>query len=152
MLGPYDCVRFALSDQAHSSIGDALRIIGVEPFAVPTMGHRITGPVLRTALLADAGPSHVTGVAAAGTANAGIIDDLAGVAAVVRDFDLWLHVDGAYGGAGLLAPASGTATRESSRTTPVIAPHKWLIAPFARRRVRRRHAAAGIRPGPACDQ
>ncbi|MFJ6320028.1 pyridoxal-dependent decarboxylase [Streptomyces californicus] len=104
-LGPYDCVRFALPDRAHSSIGDALRIIGVEPFAVPTMGHRITGPVLRTALLADAGPSHVTGVAAAGTANAGIIDDLAGVAAVVRDFDLWLHVDGAYGGAGLLAPS-----------------------------------------------
>ncbi|MFF5878615.1 hypothetical protein ACIQ9M_29530 [Streptomyces californicus] len=130
-----------MSDQAHSSIGDALRIIGVEPFAVPTMGHRITGPVLRTALLADAGPSHATGVAAAGTANAGIIDELAGVAAVVRDFD------------GLLAPSVrdryAGIEQDDPRHRP---PRKWLIAPFARRRVRRRHAAAGIRPGPACGQ
>jgi hypothetical protein len=39
-------------------------------------------------------------VATAGTTNFGIVDDLAGVAAVAAARGLWLHVDGAYGVAG----------------------------------------------------
>ncbi|MGW4359525.1 pyridoxal phosphate-dependent decarboxylase family protein [Streptomyces californicus] len=131
-LGAYDRVRFAVSDQAHSSIGNALRIIGVEPFVVPTMDHRLTGSALRAALLADADPSDVIGVAAtAGTTNAGIIDDLAEIAAVARDFDLWLHVDGAYGGAGLLAPSVRDRYQGIEHADSlVVDPHKWLFAPF----------------------
>ncbi|MER7953127.1 pyridoxal-dependent decarboxylase [Streptomyces sp. NPDC096030] len=131
-LGPYDRVRFAVSDQAHSSIGNALRIIGVEPFTVPTVDHRLTGPALRVALLADDDPSDVIGVAAtAGTTNAGIIDDLTGIASVARDFGLWFHVDGAYGGAGLLAPSVRDRYRGIEHADSlVIDPHKWLFAPF----------------------
>jgi glutamate/tyrosine decarboxylase-like PLP-dependent enzyme len=131
-LGPYDRVRFAVSDQAHSSIGNALRIIGVEAFTVPTVDHRLTGPALRAALLSDADPSDVIGVAAtAGTTNAGIIDDLAGIASVVREFDLWFHVDGAYGGAGLLAPSVRDRYQGIEHADSlVIDPHKWLFAPF----------------------
>ncbi|MGW6564146.1 pyridoxal phosphate-dependent decarboxylase family protein [Streptomyces sp. NPDC054975] len=131
-LGPYDRVRFAVSDQAHSSIGNTLRIIGAEPFVVPTTDHRLTGPALRAALRADADPSDVIGVAAtAGTTNAGIIDDLAGIASAAREFDLWLHVDGAYGGAGLLAPSVRHRYRGIEHADSlVIDPHKWLFAPF----------------------
>jgi glutamate/tyrosine decarboxylase-like PLP-dependent enzyme len=94
--------------------------------------HRLTGPALHTALLADADPSDVIGVAAtAGTTNAGIIDDLAGIASVARDFDLWFHVDGAYGGAGLLAPSVRDRYRGIEHADSlVIDPHKWLFAPF----------------------
>ncbi|MFF0425533.1 pyridoxal phosphate-dependent decarboxylase family protein [Streptomyces sp. NPDC004520] len=132
VLAPYDRVRFAVSDQAHSSIGNALRIIGFEPFTVPTTDHRLTGPALRVALLADADPSDVIGVAAtAATTNAGIIDDLSGIATVARDFDLWFHVDGAYGGAGLLAPSVRDRYRGVEHADSlVIDPHKWLFAPF----------------------
>ncbi|MFJ7990508.1 pyridoxal phosphate-dependent decarboxylase family protein [Streptomyces sp. NPDC096351] len=75
---------------------------------------------------------HVIGVAAtAGTTNAGIIDDLTGIAAVTRDFDLWFHVDGAYGGAGLLAPSVRHRYRGIEHADSlVIDPHKWLFAPF----------------------
>ncbi|MCF2533476.1 pyridoxal phosphate-dependent decarboxylase family protein, partial [Yinghuangia soli] len=101
-LGDYDRVRIAVSDQAHSSIGNTLRIIGVEPLVVATADHRLTGPALREALLADPDPANVIGVVAtAGTTNAGIVDDLAGVAEVASEYGLWFHVDGAYGGAGL---------------------------------------------------
>ena len=41
----------------------------------------------------------------AGTTNAGIIDDLAGVADVAAERSLWFHVDGAYGCAALFAPS-----------------------------------------------
>jgi glutamate/tyrosine decarboxylase-like PLP-dependent enzyme len=131
-LGPYDRVRIAVSDQAHSSVNNTLRIIGVEPLVVPTTNHRFTGADLRAALARDAEDAPVIGVVAtAGTTNAGIVDDLAGIAAAARDFDLWFHVDGAYGGAALFAPSvrakfDGIEHADSF----VVDPHKWLFAPF----------------------
>ncbi len=44
-------------------------------------------------------------VASAGATNAGTIDELDGVADACAARDLWFHVDGAYGGAGLVAPS-----------------------------------------------
>ncbi len=63
--------------------------------------------------------------------DAGIIDDLAGVAEVAREHGLWFHVDGAYGGAGLFAPSvrpryDGIEHADSF----IVDPHKWLFAPF----------------------
>ena len=45
-------------------------------------------------------------VGTGGTTNAGIIDDLSGIAAVCHKENLWFHVDAAYGGGAL---ASKTA-------------------------------------------
>ncbi|MFD7063495.1 pyridoxal phosphate-dependent decarboxylase family protein [Streptomyces sp. NPDC059906] len=128
----YARVRIALSDQAHSSISNTLRIIGVEPLLVPTRDHRLSGADLRAALQADGDPGNVIAVVAtAGTTNAGIIDDLAGVAEVAREFDLWFHIDGAYGGAGLLAPSVRDRYRGIEHADSlVIDPHKWLFAPL----------------------
>jgi len=125
-------MRIAVSDQTHSSVTNTLNIIGVEKLVVPTEGHRLTGAALRAALAADGDPASVIGVVGtAGTTNAGIVDDLAGIAEVAREFDLWFHVDGAYGGAGLFAPSvreryNGIEHADSF----VVDPHKWLFAPF----------------------
>jgi len=124
--------RVALSDDAHSSITNTLRLLEMDPLLVPVPDHRLTGEAVRAALEADDDPGSVAAVVAtSGTTNAGIIDDLAGIAAVARDFGLWLHVDGAYGGAGLLAPSvrdryDGIENADSF----VVDPHKWLFAPF----------------------
>ena len=132
-LGMYDRTRIAVSDQAHSSIGNTLRIIGVEPLVVPTTDHRLTGAALCTALQEHAGDGvPVIGVVAtSGTTNGGIVDDLAGVSEVAREFELWFHVDGAYGGAALFAPSvrrlyNGIEHADSF----IVDPHKWLFAPF----------------------
>ncbi|WP_372463398.1 pyridoxal phosphate-dependent decarboxylase family protein [Actinospica acidithermotolerans] len=131
-LGPYDRVRIAVSDQAHSSIGNTLRIIGVEPLVVPSDDHRLTGANLRAALAADdSGIPVIAVVATAGTTNAGIIDDLEGVSEIARERDLWFHVDGAYGGAGLFAPSvRGRYAGIEHADSFVVDPHKWLFAPF----------------------
>jgi glutamate/tyrosine decarboxylase-like PLP-dependent enzyme len=124
--------RIAVSQEAHSSVEKALRILNVEPFVVPSVDHRLTGEALQVALEADADADDVVGVVAtAGTTNAGIVDDLAGVSAVARRWGLWLHVDAAYGGPGLFTPLvrdryAGIENADSF----VIDPHKWLYAPF----------------------
>ncbi len=70
-------------------------------------------------------------MATAGTTNAGIIDDLAGLADVAAELGAWFHVDGAYGGAGLFAPSVRARFNGIERADSlVIDPHKWLFAPF----------------------
>ena len=96
-------VRIACSDEAHSSVANACRILDVEPFVVASEDHRFTGAGLSAALDGYDGPPVVAVVATAGTTNAGIVDDLEGISAVCRDRNLWMHVDGAYGAAALLS-------------------------------------------------
>ncbi len=70
-------------------------------------------------------------VASAGSTNAGVVDDLAGVADVCRERGVWLHVDGAYGGAALVAPSVRDRFRGIDRADSfIVDPHKWLFAPF----------------------
>jgi len=121
--------RAIVADSAHSSIGGALRVIGVEPVVVTTVDGRLTGDGVVEALATFDDVCAV--VATAGTTNAGIIDDLAGVGSAARAAGVWFHVDGAYGGAALLSERTrrlfdGVELADSF----VVDPHKWLFAPF----------------------
>jgi aromatic-L-amino-acid/L-tryptophan decarboxylase len=125
-------LRAVVSGDAHSSIGNTLRILEMGTLTVTTPDHRLTGTALRAAIEADGDPSSLAAVVAtAGTTNAGIIDDLAGAAEVARDHGLWFHVDGAYGGAGLFAPSVRRAYDGIEHADSfILDPHKWLFAPF----------------------
>jgi aromatic-L-amino-acid decarboxylase len=124
--------RVAVGADAHSSIVNTLRILEMDPLTVQADGHRVTGAALRAAIEADGDPASLAAVVAtSGTTNAGIVDDLAGVAGVAREFGLWFHVDGAYGGAGLFAPSvrpvfDGIEHADSF----IVDPHKWLFGPY----------------------
>jgi len=90
---------------------------------------RLTGanlePILRTH------PDVFAVVATAGTTNAGLVDDLAGVADACQVHGVWMHVDGAYGGAGLAAPSVGALFEGVERADSfIVDPHKWLFAPY----------------------
>jgi len=124
--------RVVVSEDAHSSVLSTLRILDVDALTVHTADHRLTGDAVRAAVAADGDPGSLAAiVATAGTTNAGIIDDLDGLAGVARGLGVWFHVDGAYGGAGLFAPSvraryAGIEHADSL----VVDPHKWLFAPF----------------------
>ncbi len=122
----------AISEEAHSSVGKALHVLGIEPLLVPCDDHRLTGQSLRRALARDPrGEDVIAVVATGGTTNAGIIDDLSGVADVAEERKLWFHVDGAYGCAALFAPSIRARFDGIERVDSfVVDPHKWLFAPF----------------------
>ena len=125
-------MRCAISEEAHSSVGSALHLLGMDPFVIPSRDHVLTADALRAALDADTNPAPVVAVVAtAGTTNAGIVDELEGVGQLARDRGLWFHVDAAYGGAAML----GRSRRElfaglRHADSLIVDPHKWLFAPL----------------------
>ena len=125
-------LRVAVSDQTHSSVRNALRLLDMDALLVPTIDHRLTGSSLRQALDHDPGSDDVAAVVAtAGTTNAGIVEDLAGIGQVAAERQLWFHVDGAYGGGALFAPSARDLFAGIERADSfVVDPHKWLFAPF----------------------
>ena len=129
---PAHTLRYAVSADAHSSVGKALHVLGMEALVVEADDHRFTVEGLRAALAADPHPDSVIGVVAtAGTTNAGIVDDLEGLGGYAREHEMWFHVDGAYGGASLFSPThrhllAGIRHADSF----VVDPHKWLFAPL----------------------
>ena len=124
--------RALVSSDAHSSLHNPLQLLEMDALVVRTTDHRLTGAAARAAIAADGDPgSLAVVVATSGTTNAGIIDDLAGLAAVASEHELWFHVDGAYGGAGLFAPSVRAAYAGVEHADSfVVDPHKWMFAPF----------------------
>ena len=97
-------------------------------------GDRLTGQDVEEAIagLSEIDRKRLFAVACtAGTTNLGVIDDMQGIGEVCHGHDVWMHVDGAYGGAGLAAPSirevfNGIELAHSF----IVDPHKWLFAPF----------------------
>jgi glutamate/tyrosine decarboxylase-like PLP-dependent enzyme len=115
---------------AHSSVRSAAAVLDVDVVGVQQDDRgRLTGAALRPVL--EAHPEVFAVVASAGTTNAGIVDDLESVAAVCREHGVWMHVDGAYGGAALAAPSVRHLFRGIELADSfIVDPHKWLFAPF----------------------
>ncbi len=132
-LDPHPPQRWAVvcTEDAHSSIKSAARVIGVEVILVPGDGRgRLTGEALN-ATLDNYGDRVCAVVCTAGTTNAGVVDDFATVGPVCRFHDVWLHVDGAYGGAALVAPSvADRFTGIRFADSFIVDPHKWLFAPY----------------------
>jgi glutamate/tyrosine decarboxylase-like PLP-dependent enzyme len=123
--------RLACTADAHSSVRAAARVLDVEILEVPedASGH-LTGEALGAAL-SDRPDDVFAVVASAGTTNAGLVDDLASVAAACGEHGVWLHVDGAYGGAALAAPSvRGLFDGIELADSFIVDPHKWLFAPY----------------------
>lgn len=124
--------RVVVSESAHSSIFSTLKLLEMEALVVPTSQHRLTAEAVATMLATETVPGTIAAVVAtAGSANAGVIDDLAGIADLAQDLGIWLHVDGAYGGAGVFAPSLRGRLRGLERADSfIVDPHKWMFAPF----------------------
>ena len=118
----------AVADTAHASVDNALHLLGLDPVVVPTgPSCRLTGDALRSALGGRRDVGIV--VAAGGSTNAGVVDDLAGCADVAAELEAWFHVDGAYGIAAMLLPELRDRFDGIERADSfIVDPHKWLFS------------------------
>jgi len=129
-----------LSDQTHSSIKRGALAMGHDPELLREIATgdalQLTAEALRAAVEKDlaAGLTPRLVVATAGTTNTGAIDDLPAISAVCREFGLWLHVDGAYGGPAALGAGRGGKNNGivglELADSFVLDPHKWLFQPY----------------------
>ena len=121
------------SSGAHSSVKSMAKVIDAEVLLVPTETAMTEGDIEKAVsqLTPDTQERVFAVVATGGTTNAGIIDDLAGVATYCESHKLWFHVDAAYGGGALAAPSVRDLFVGIERADSItIDPHKWLFSPY----------------------
>ncbi len=125
------------SDQTHSSIERAMVFLGLGRSYLRKISvdrnFKIDLEELNTTISKDinAGLQPFALIGNAGTTNTGSIDDLKALASVAKEYDLWYHVDGAYGLPArnlpkLRAEFNGVELADSV----IINPHKWMYVPF----------------------
>ena len=70
-------------------------------------------------------------VATAGTVNTGAIDPLDDIANICQKYNLWFHVDAAYGGFATLSQESNHLFNGLKQADSIVVdPHKWLFMPY----------------------
>ena len=78
-----------------------------------------------------AGDKPIMIIGAAGTVGTGAVDPLAELAALSREYNLWFHIDGAYGAmAAILPDAREEFAGLNQADSIAVDPHKWLYAPL----------------------
>ncbi len=118
---------------AHSSVKAMAKVADVDILLVDTE-EKLTGTALRETI--DNLNFHqrkrlFAVVATGGTTNAGIIDDLEGIAEVCDAERIWFHVDAAYGGGALVADSVRHLFNGIERADSItIDPHKWMFSPY----------------------
>jgi glutamate/tyrosine decarboxylase-like PLP-dependent enzyme len=136
------------SAEAHHSIDKSAGLLGMGRKALRRiavneqvqLNPEILGETIARDLASGKKPFCV--IATAGTTNTGAIDDLVALSAICRRFDLWLHVDGAYGGAAIFSDQHRMLLCGIELADSItIDPHKWMAMPLAAGVILTRHPA-----------
>ena len=126
-----------VSDQTHSSVAKGLRVIGITQSRLRTIPtddqFRMRVDLLEQAIEEDLknGLIPFAVIGTAGTTNTGSVDPLPEIAALCKKYDLWFHVDGAFGGSVLVseqhkAMLAGVELADSLSWDA----HKWLFQTY----------------------
>ncbi len=126
-----------VSDQAHSSLARAARLLGFRPDQLRVLPAdnelKLPPRALAHAIEADVagGRAPLFASVSGGATNTGAIDPLNELADVCRDHGVWLHVDAAYGGFATLTERGKRALAGIERADSIaLDPHKWLYQPM----------------------
>lgn len=122
------------STGAHSSIKSMAKVMDADVQLIDSDDEFLSGKELKKAIehLSDEDRERLFAVVATGgTTNAGIIDDLQGIADVCEQQNIWFHVDCAYGGGALAANSVRHLFNGIEKADSItIDPHKWLFSPY----------------------
>ncbi len=125
------------SDQTHSSVERALRVIGFTPEQMRKLEgdqeFQLPMKALKSAIASDraAGLRPFCVIANAGTTNTGAVDPMREIADLCAAEEMWMHVDGAYGAAAVLSERGRASLGGLERADSLsLDPHKWLFQSF----------------------
>ncbi len=126
-----------ISEHTHSSSEKAAITLGfgqnnVRKIPVDDQ-FRMRPEKLREAIEADiaAGKKPCFIVASVGSTSTSAIEPVAEIAAIAEKYDVWLHVDAAYGGPAAVLPEMRHILNGAERAhSLVLNPHKWLYVPI----------------------
>jgi aromatic-L-amino-acid decarboxylase len=116
------------SEQAHSSVEKAARILGLEARKVAVDDEFRMRPDAVARALEDAEAAAV--VATVGTTSTTSVDPVPAIADFAEQAGAWLHVDAAYAGSAMVCKELRWAFEGCERADSlVVNPHKWLFTP-----------------------
>jgi glutamate/tyrosine decarboxylase-like PLP-dependent enzyme len=128
--------RLYCSEETHYSIEKAAALLGISRENVRKISVdarfkiRIDELVAKIEEDLSAGHQPFCVVGNAGTVMTGAVDPLAQLAEVARCLNLWLHIDGAYGGFAVLSESARSLFTGIERADSIsLDPHKWLYLP-----------------------
>ena len=129
-------LRIYASEETHHSVAKAAALLGIGRDNVRLVSvnerHKINLDELVAAIEEDRAAGHlpICLVANAGTVATGAFDPFRQIGEIARRFNLWLHVDGAYGGFAALAASTRPLFGSIEEADSVaLDPHKWLYLP-----------------------
>ncbi len=131
-VGAHKLVGYA-SDQAHNCVARAFDMLGLGAGALRAVPVNAAFEMELGALCKMMAADRAAGlepfllVGTAGSVNVGAFDDLAALADIAAGEGLWLHIDGAFGAAGVLSDALRPRLAGIERADSVAFDfHKWL--------------------------
>ena len=127
-----------LSDQTHSSVRKALRMLGFRNDQIVILksddNFKMDVTLLEEAIIKDKeeGKIPFLVVGTLGTTNTGTIDPLSEIGDVAFLYNLWFHVDGAFGGSSLISPIYRNLARGIEKSDSLTwDTHKWLMQTYS---------------------
>jgi len=125
------------SKTTHTWIEKAAVLFGLGSKAIrwiPTdASNKMNNEILEKTIAEDlkSGFKPVMVIGTAGDVSTGVVDDLKALAAISKKYDLWFHIDGAYGMPAAVLPTlkylfEGIQDADSI----ALDPHKWLYSPL----------------------
>ena len=132
-----ECATVYMSDQSHSALIRAARIIGIRPECIHLIPSddlfRLDMDALAQAVADDraAGFNPIAVCANAGTSSTGTIDPIEAMADYCESEGIWLHIDAAYGGFAVVTGQGKELLRGIERADSIgLDAHKWFFQPY----------------------
>ncbi len=125
------------SKTTHSWIEKAVVLFGLGTNSIRWIqtdaGNKMDNKALEQTIKNDlkAGCKPIMIIGTAGDVSTGAVDDLKGIASICRSYDLWFHVDGAYGIPAAIIPEMQSLFEGIENADSIaLDPHKWLYCPL----------------------
>ena len=138
---------FYVSSQSHHSFVKAARFCGLGTDSVRQVQHtkqlKMDADELERMLKQDIenGFAPFMVVATGGSTNAGVVDSIGEISALAKKYNLWCHLDAAWGGAAVLIPELREVLAGSEQCDSItFDAHKWLSVPMGAGMLLTKHA------------